>query len=266
MTVWHNQRLKDDNTPVFTFADRIRLGDAVFDTILAIEGSLVRPHLHFDRLLSHARVMGIPCDKPVSEFIEVARSVLKQGRLEERRAAINTIISRGPGERGLDPPVPADIQIVMRAVPAASDFPPVHAVIAETVRRNEGSPLSRIKSVNYGDNILAIREARQKNGNEAIMLNNAGNVACASGSNVFVVHRGQLYTPPVADGAMPGLVRLKVIEELGAVEKSLTPEDLKNADGVYLTSSIRGAVPLATLDGQDIPEPSLTIDKDFHLI
>lgn len=266
MTIWHNHRLKDDNTPVFSINDRIRLGDAVFDTMLCIEGSLIQAHAHFARLLDHAKVLGIECDKPISDFIDAARSVLKHSRLEEGRAAINTVLSRGPGERGLKPPDPADIQIVMRAAAVPVESPPLHAVIAQTVRRNEGSPLSRIKSVNYGDNILALNEAAEKGANEAIMLNNKGRVACASAANIFAVHDGRLYTPPLDDGVMPGIVRQKLIREHNAIEKSMSAGDLKQADGLYLTSSIRGIVAVETLDGEPLPAPPLEIDKDFHLV
>jgi branched-chain amino acid aminotransferase len=266
MTIWHNHRLKDDYTPVFPFADRIRLGDGVFDTMLAVEGSLIHAYEHFDRLLNNAKVMGMTSDKPISDLIDAARSVLKQGNLEEGRAVINTILSRGSGERGLAPPEPADLQIIMRAVPAPHEFDAVEAIFSESVRRNEGSPLSRIKSTNYGDNILAMIEAQDKGANEAILLNNKGFVTCATSSNIFVVHGGKLYTPPVADGVLPGIVRRKVIEEFNAIEKSLMPEDLKEAEGIYLTSSIRGVAMVEKLDGHKLPIPSLLIDKDFHLV
>src|SRR5262249_23784428 len=102
-------------------------------------------------------------------------------------------------------------------------------------------------------------------GNEAILLNTRGHTACASIGNVFITLEGKLFTPPLEDGALDGIVRRLLIERRGAVEKSLTEEDLRNADGIYVTNSLRGVRPAVSLDGTPLPEPSLAIDKNFHL-
>ena len=146
-----------------------------------------------------------------------------------------------------------------------SAFPPVNAIIAKSVRRNEGSPLSQIKCGNYGENILAVYEAQEQGANEAILLNNQGRVTCASVASVFAVLGGALYTPPLSDGAQGGVTRRTLIERYGAVEKSLSSEDLFQSEGIYLANSLRGVVPVVSLDGRACPAPSLSIPADFHL-
>lgn len=262
MTVWHNQRLKDDETPLFSFNDRLRLGDGVFDTMLAIDGMLVHPRAHFQRLLDDALALGIECDRAVEDLIAAAETVLRQSRLDKGRAVVNTLLTRGPAERGLMPGQVSDVQTVMRAVPAPQSHAPIHAIISRTVRRNEGSALSRIKSVNYGDNILALLEARKRGANEAILLNNKGNVACATSGNLFVLHGGKLYTPPLKDGVLAGVTRGLVIERYEAIEKSLYEEDIRDAEGIFVTNSVRGFAPIAALDGAPLPEASLPFDAD----
>ncbi len=263
--MWHNGRFVEEGA-VFLPSDRIRLGDGVFDTMLAASGKAVHANEHFERLLNHAAILRITPDWIVSDLKEAANGLLEQNNCAEGRYVVNTIITRGPAARGLGIPDSAPVQTVMVVSPAPVSFPAVHAVIALSVRRNEGSPLSCIKSCNYGDNILAMAEAKERDANEAILLNNKGLVACATASNVFIVQDGRLYTPPLADGAVDGIVRRVMMRERGAIEKSLRPDDLLAHQGLLLTNSVRGVVPVEMLDGKTVTPPSLEIDKDFHLI
>lgn len=261
--IWHNGEFKND-APIFTAHDRLRLGDGVFDTMLAINGKPYFADLHFERLLMHAEILGIKANFS-GDFESIAKDLLKQNNFSVGRHAINTIISHGPSKMGLMAPEKPDIQIVMRALPTAETFPDIRAIIAKTTRRNEGSPLSRIKSCNYGDSLLAMTEAKENNANEAILLNNRGFVACASSSNVFAIINGILVTPPLQDGAMDGITRRILMEKLDVKEQGLRADDLLKADAIYLTSSIRGVAPVISLNGKLFPPASLQIDKDVHL-
>ncbi len=264
-TMWQNGRFLNEGA-VFLPNDRIRLGDGVFDTMLAIDSALIHSNEHFKRLLTHAATLRIKTDWSVSDLKAAAEGLLDQNKYRNGKFVINSIISRGPAERGLKIPDHPSIQTVLVVAPAPTAFPPVHAIVATQVRRNEGSPLSTIKSCNYGDNILALAEAKEKGANEAILLNNKGLVTCAAGSNVFVVLGGKLYTPPVSDGALDGITRKMLIKRMGAKEKSLEPAELFENQGLYVSNSVRGVVPVEILDGKKLPPPSLEIDKEFHLI
>lgn len=266
--IWHNGEFKDEREGVFRADDRVRLGDGIFDTMLAIcEGGLPRlchANLHFERLLRSAQILDIAVPYEMEKFQDVAELLLERNLYRQGRYAINTVITRGPSERGLAAPETPQPQIVMRASTVPETFPPVESIISKTVRRNEGSPLSQIKSCNYGDNILARLEADKAGANEAILLNNAGRVACATVGNVFVMINGTLYTPPLSDGAMAGIVRGLLLQHHGAQEKSLSADDLQNAQGVYIGNSIRGLVPVKTLDERDLTICDTNIPQDFH--
>lgn len=266
MTVWHNQRMRDDLSPIFSFSDRLRLGDGVFDTMLVSDGELIHPEEHFARLLDDALVMGMVVDKSVEDLTAAARKLIRDNyQTTKGRFALNTLISRGPGERGLMPPELPDIQVAMRLVPVAKNDNPIQAIISRTVRRNEGSALSRIKSVNYGDNILALLEARKKGANDAILLNNAGHVACATSGNIFIAYKSRLFTPPLSDGILAGITRARVLEKYDAIEKTLFEEDVLNAEGVFITNSTRGFAPITKLEGRDLKSFDAGISRDFHL-
>lgn len=263
--IWHNAAFKNDD-PVFASNDRIRLGHGVFDTMLALDGACVHGERHMERLIRHAGILGIAPSYPAQELLDAAHALLRKSNLITGRHVINTIITAGPNQGGLIALSPMDVQCVIRTrpLPVRMDTP-LRAIIARNVRRNEGSPLSGIKSCNYGDSVLAAQEAAGNGAHEAIMLNNRGHVACATSSNVFIVKQGRLLTPPLEDGCMDGIVRALMIERLGAIESSLTPDDLLQSDGIYLSSSVRGVAALESLDGKKLPLPSLKIDKDFHV-
>jgi branched-chain amino acid aminotransferase len=263
--LWHNGTFRDEAMPVFTAADRIRLGDGVFDTMLALDGRLIRAQEHMERLQDHARIFGIQIPYSTEQMIAAAESLIAKNEFKTGAHAVNSVVSHGPGERGLAAPETAQPQVLIRAAPVPQDYPPLSVVIATGVRRNEGSPLSRIKSFNYGDNILALQEARRRGALDAIMLNNRGLVTCATAGSVFAQHGHQLFTPPLSDGALESITRRIIIEFYGALEKNLEPGDLREADGLYITNSIAGARAVSALDGHALPVPSLTIDKTFHL-
>lgn len=264
----HNGTVMEDDAALFGFDDRIRLGDGVFDTMLILlEGhNLILLHIdkHVSRLLNHAKAMKIKHLPKAKELQEQIKDYISASNISEGRYVLNTLITRGSGERGVMPPENAAPSITMRLSPAPTEFAPIHAVISETVRRNEGSPLSRIKSCNYGDNILALLEAREKGANEAILLNNEGHVTCASAGNIFACIGDALVTPPLEDGVLDGVTRQVLMEKFAVRVRSLTAEDLQNAAGIYITNSIRGAAPLQSLNGEALPAPAVMIDKDFN--
>lgn len=262
--IYFNGELTDD-VPIFEFQDRLRLGDGVFDTILVINGKPIHEHAHFSRLLKNAKTLKIH-NLPNIEYLKnAATKIIESNESLTGHFVLNTLITRGIAERGLLPQKNAQPNIAMRIGPAPSEFPTIHAIIAETVRRNEGSPLSQIKSCNYGDNILALLEAQNKDANEAIMLNNAGNVTCASAGNIFCCINNELITPPLHDGAMDGITRQIIVEKFAAVERSITADELLGASGIYITNSIKGIMTVSSLNGKTLPQATIDIDKDAHL-
>src|SRR5262249_33549714 len=130
------------------------------------------------------------------------------------------------------------------------------ATIAVT-RTVDGTPAAGAKVSNYLTNLLAVKEAKQRGAQEALILDAHGDVVEGASSNVFAVTKGALRTPPEDAGILPGITRAKVLEaaaELGIpVDLArLRPESLFAADEVFITSSIREVVPAVTIDGRTI--------------
>ena len=139
---------------------------------------------------------------------------------------------------------------------------PAHAVLATGTRRNEHSPLARVKSLNFLDNVLARREAAARGADEALLLNTRGRLAEATIGNLFLLLDGELATPPIADGALPGIMRGLLMERCSAVERSLEPEDLSVAEAGFISNAL-GLRPLATVDGRVI---GASVDRALRLV
>jgi branched-chain amino acid aminotransferase len=132
------------------------------------------------------------------------------------------------------------------------------SIITSSVVRTHPNSLSpRIKSLNYLNNILAKIEAADAGVPEAVLLNQAGNVAECTGDNIFTVRLGRVQTPATTDGILEGITRHVMIElcqklSIPCIEKSLQRHDLYIADECFLTGTAAEVVPVTQIDGRPI--------------
>jgi branched-chain amino acid aminotransferase len=244
-------------------ADRgFTLADGLFETLRAYRGKPFRLEDHLKRLESSAQALGIPLLFDAVMIAEAVIEVLAANALSEGDAAIRITATRGTGPRGLAPPEDVKPTLLITATPYAP-LPDTCAAVIVDIRRNEGSPLSQMKTLGYLDNVLAAREAAARGAEEAILLNNAGRVAGAARANLFAVIQGRLVTPPIGDGVLPGIARRVVLElaeaaRLPGVEASLSPADLLAAREIFLTNSLFEIRSVARLDDQDFAPGDVT--------
>jgi len=227
------------------------LGDGLFETLLAVEGRLLNWEAHIDRLHRGCEALGLPKPAPI-DCLSVAEDALEAaGPL--RRAAVRVNLTAGSGGRGLDRPDQPGRGLTAGAAPAAEPGRPVRLVISP-IRRNEGSPTSRLKSLAYLDNVLARREARLRGADEALMLNNRGELACAAAANLFWIEGRELFTPALDCGVLDGTVRAALLARAAVHEVKAGPEALLAADALFLTNSLIGLAPVRSLDGRDVED------------
>jgi branched-chain amino acid aminotransferase len=221
------------------------LGDGLFETMRARAGRVSLVERHLARLRHGAATLGIPVPLDDDGIARALAEVLQANRLDD--AALRLTLTRGPGPRGLAPPADPRPTLMIASAPPPPPKPPARARIV-SIRRNEHSPLAGIKSLGHLDNVLAEREAGE---DEALLLNSRGRLCEAAAANLFLVVGGVAHTPPVADGALPGVIR-SVLLEPGAVETTLLPADLAVASEAFLTNSLIGVRPLIEVDGRRI--------------
>lgn len=116
------------------------------------------------------------------------------------------------------------------------------------VRRNETSPLTYHKTLNYGDCLLEKRLAKERGINEPIFLNMQGAIAEGATTNVFFVKGGKLFTPPVSCGLLPGILRGYICDRYEVEEKVIYPEEVPGYEEMFLTNSLLGVMPVNLLE------------------
>jgi branched-chain amino acid aminotransferase len=247
---WGGQLVKASKARIDPADRGLTLGDGLFETIAVRDGRAQRIGAHLIRLRDGAGTTGLNVPLSDQEIIAAFEDVIDANGISE--GVLRLTLTRGAAPRGLLPPVPAQPSLLITG--AAQDVTTAKAataVIATVTRRNEHSPLSGIKSIGYLDAIMAAREASSRGADDALLLNTAGNLAEATAANLFLVIDGGAVTPPVHDGALPGVMRAEVIKALAAAERTLKPADLANATEAFLTNSL-GIKPLVMVDGAPI--------------
>jgi branched-chain amino acid aminotransferase len=256
--VWFDGALVEGRIPVDPGDRGLTLGDGLFETIAIFNGKPVYLKAHLDRLDSGARELGI----------RVSRREIESGIAELLRtssfghAILRLTVTRGVGARGLsaESDRPA-LLITLAPWQLGTIYAPVR-LATSSIRRNQSSPASRLKSLSYIDNILAAREASKAGANDALLLNMQGRVACSTIANVFLIAGQSLITPPLSEGVLPGITRARVLAlaraaGLVADERPIAPADLFSSGAVFLTNSIRLIRPVMAIDGQTLPKPGL---------
>lgn len=231
-------------------------GDSVYETLRTAGGrTIVELDAHLNRLRRSAE--GIAFELPFSDAEitdAVAQTIAAANNPDSR---IRIIVTRGTGPIALDTRVaesPVMVVIVSPlVVPSAEEYQ--RGIPAVLVREREGSIRPGLKTGNYLGNILALRRAHELGAEDAIMCNADGAVAEGATSNLFMVVAGSVHTPSLATGLLAGITRGVVIrllrERLGlpTCERTILPGELRGADELFLTSSVRGIMPITSLDG-----------------
>lgn len=236
-------------------------GDGVFEGIRAYDGSIFRLTEHVRRLYRSALALaiGIPMDPETfrAAIIETVRAN------ELRSGYIRVSVSRGTG-LGLDPehidktPTIVISTEQLRLYPESMYENGLDVITASTRVPPAVCIDPQIKSLGrYINNILAKMEANRVGAGEALMLNMAGNVAEATGDNLFLVRSGKLITPPTSEGALVGITRDAVItlaEKMGlsVIERAVTLYDCYTSDEAFLTGTAAEVIPMVRLDNRTI--------------
>jgi branched-chain amino acid aminotransferase len=248
-----------EDAAVSVYDHGLLYGDGVFEGIRAYSGRVFRLEEHVERLYDSAKAIMLEIPMTQEEMCDAILETLRKNGLTD--AYIRPLVTRGVGDLGLDPrkcPKPTVIIISQKWEAMYGDLYEVGlTAITVTVRRNSSAALPpNIKSLNYLNNILAKIEANVKGGNEAIFLDDVGNVSEGSGDNIFVVKEGKILTPHTLNN-LKGITRKAVIE--AALARGYSVEgvhlgifDLYTADEIFVTGTAAEVAPVTKIDGRVI--------------
>jgi branched-chain amino acid aminotransferase len=249
-----------DDAKVSVFDHGFLYGDGVFEGIRTYEGNVFRLKEHIDRLYRSAHTIALEIPLSPAEMTQAVLDTVAAN--EEKNAYIRLVVSRGPGDLGIEPAncgrptiviIVAEIKLYPKEL-----YESGASIVTSSVRRIPIQCLDpRIKSLNYLNNIMAKLDARRAGALEAVMLNHQGRVAECTADNLFFVADGALKTPDLMNGALPGITRATVLE-IGVALGMPTEEgnyglhDLYNADEVFLTGTGAEIMPVISVDGRKV--------------
>ncbi len=250
----------EEEAVVSVFDHGLLYGDGVFEGIRAYNNRVFKLHEHLVRLYESAQAIALTIPISMEEMQEVVLETLRRNNL--RDAYIRLVVTRGKGDLGLDPskcprPTIFCIAASIQLYPEELYERGLEMVTVATRRNVPEACNPRVKSLNYLNNIYAKIEANLAGVPEAIMLNQEGYVAEATGDNIFLVKNGKLVTPPVHVGILEGVTRNAVIDLARArgievQEKVFTRLDVYVADECFLTGTAAELIPCIRVDGRTI--------------
>lgn len=249
-----------ENAKVSVFDHGFLYGDGIFEGIRVYNGNIFKCKEHLDRLYDSAKSIDLVIPLAYDEMLEAMAETIR--RNDMRNGYIRLIVSRGPGNLGLDPrrcPQPT-VLIIVEQLAIYSEEAYLNGLRAVSVaqRRNLPDALNpKIKSLNYLNNVLVKIQSNFAGVDEAIMMNAQGYVTEGSGDNIFIVKNGVITTPPCYLGALEGITRQAIIELCGKLEIPLKEEpfsmhDVYIADEVFFTGTAAEVIAAREIDGRII--------------
>ncbi len=241
-------------------------GDSVFEVFITYNGKPFSVREHLERLRHSAEKLLIPC--PYDDNWWKEKIIQLHSLSKNAESYFRIILSRGINPRfELDQPYIGigalfETSVVIICSPLTVPDPKyyqngIKLVTSHIQRSPQSITESGVKCSNYINNIMALEEARQKGGQEALFLDSHGFVAEGTTSNFFFVKNDKLFTPPLDVGILPGITRKIVFEtadnlQIPVHEKRFSAKEMYEADEAFITSSIREVMPVTNIDDTQI--------------
>ena len=260
---------------VNVFDHGLLYGDGIFEGIRAYNGRVFKLERHIDRLFDSAKAIRLEIPQTHAEVCDIVVETCRRNEIHD--GYVRLVVTRGPGDLGIDPRKCPRAELIVIARPTMNMYAGAAAgirVITSTFRRNSPDTLSpSIKSLNYLNNILAKIEANDRGADEALMLDVHGFVSEATVDNLFIVTEHGMVTPPTATNlkgvTRETLIGLAVSLGIRMEEKPLTLFDVWTAREVFICGTGAEVVPVLAVDDRMIGNgtagpATIRISAEYH--
>lgn len=262
--VWINGQLADADEPLMLARDAgVMHGIGVFTTMLALGRSVIRLDRHLERLKRSCDHFSIPLRLDIDTLTQVVELLLDENQLDDARLRLTVTRGVPSTDAGTTPTVlltaapfePYPLELYERGMTVA---------VVDRFKLNPYDPQAGHKTLDYFSRFIALNDARSRGASEAIWFDVHNRLQSGSISNVFVVSKGRLLTPPLAEespdgrsAVLPGITRREVLDlarsnGIETATEALTIEQLLQADEVLLTNSIMGVMPVCRIERKPI--------------
>jgi branched-chain amino acid aminotransferase len=242
------------------------LGDGLFETMRVVNGRPFRMAQHLERMTRGLDFIKIKLPFTAKELQKFGAELIERNQLPN--SILRVTISRGAGPRGYSSKNsgPPTVAMTLNPLPETNPDEPLQwSLVTSPFRVPASDALSSFKTTSKILNILARAEAEERGADEALLLNTNGEAAEAAGGNMFWVYRERICTVPTGRGVLPGITRavvLEICQSLGLEtnKRVIKPEMLRNTEGIFITTSAQGIVPVVSFDGEPVA-PSPLVDQ-----
>ncbi|GAG26736.1 unnamed protein product, partial [marine sediment metagenome] len=246
---------------VSIFDHGLLYGDGVFEGIRSYDRRVFKLREHIKRLYRSAKAIELRIPMSKRAMARAITDTLKKNKLDN--AYLRLVVTRGPGDLGLDPrKCRVGGGVVFIITDKIAFYPKkfyengLHIITAKTRKNYKGAVDPNIKSLNYINNILAKIDGIKKGSPEAIMLTYDNYVSECTGDNIFIVKKGALFTPP-RDISLSGITQEAVIgiarkKRIPCNERNMRLAEIYKAEECFLTGTAAEIVPVTKVDGRVI--------------
>ena len=252
----YNGAILAEDKGIFTHNNRaFKYGDALFESVRYVNGTLFFWEDHYFRLMASMRIlrMEIPMEFTMEFLEEQIKDTVKANALENGAVRVRITVFRNEG--GLYTPITNDVSYIIETNAMESPFFILNEGNYEVELFKDyylnKDMLSNLKSTNKILNVVAGVYAKENGYANCLLVNTDKKVVEAINGNLFLVKDNQIKTPPLSDGCLDGIIRknlMKIIagsEEYDLVEESISPFELQKVDELFVTNSIVGIQPIS---------------------
>ena len=227
-------------------------GWGVFSTIRVYDGVMFSWDRHFARMTHDAKKMRVPFPTDSAWLEGELYRLIRANGAANATLRVNVIRNHGGLFQGHLETPEFDVIAFTADVHAWGDSVRL-GVIPHA--RHAGTEFAGVKYTSWAQNLTWYERAHEQGLDEVVLLNERGEVSECTSANIFVAQGGQVFTPPLSSGCLPGVTRAVLIEEIRpasgvrVTEKTLLPADLESADEVFITSTTRELLPVVEIQG-----------------
>jgi len=243
-------------------------GWGLFTTLRIVEGEAFAFERHWKRLEKDAGRCHMPFPFDAESVRAQLVELLRANQVKEGTARIYMIYNQVGHWRSDEPFPGVDLILYTADLPAYRE--PARLGLREH-GRHAASPLAGVKTTAWLNNVWQLWEAQRAGWDEVVLLNERGEVAECTAANIFSMHQGRVWTPPLSSGCLEGVTRgvlLEISKDAGVPmeERTLLPEDLYSADEVFLASTNRSVLAVGEIQGHRIPAAPGPVTKKLEKI
>jgi branched-chain amino acid aminotransferase len=240
-------------------------GWGVFSTIRVADGVLFAFERHWERMRRDALRMRVPFPEN-AQWLKTRLIRLMEAN-DAHNATLRVVVVRNRGGLFEAPNLDRDFDLIAFTT-SLRQWGAGARLAMKAQARHAQCEFAGAKILSWSQNLTWYEQAHEQGFDEVVLLNERGEVSECTSANIFAIRAGEVATPPLNSGCLPGITRELLLEQIhlpgvSLVEKTLLPKDLEDADQIFITSSTRDLLPVSHVEGLKVRSTGLGTVKDL---